>query len=81
MLSFSVERGLGVKPVVTPPRRGIALNPERKHGLVWICGSLSPEQEVVQDLMTIIHCFSSRLYGLRNYKKSLQATLAERNTT
>ena len=26
---------------------------------------LSPEQEMVQDLMTIIHCFSSRLYGLR----------------
>lgn len=32
---------------------------------------LSPEQEMVQDLMTIIHCFSSRLYGLRNYKKTL----------
>lgn len=30
---------------------------------------LSPEQEMVQDLMTIIHCFSSRLYGLRNYRK------------
>jgi hypothetical protein len=26
---------------------------------------LSPEQEMVQDLMTIVHCFSSRLYGLR----------------
>jgi putative resolvase len=33
--------------------------------------SLSPEQEVVQDLMTIVHCFSSRLYGLRNYRKKL----------
>lgn len=32
--------------------------------------SLSPEQEMVQDLMTVVHCFSSRLYGLRNYKKS-----------
>ena len=30
---------------------------------------LSPEQEMVQDLMTIVHCFSSRLYGLRNYRK------------
>ena len=30
---------------------------------------LSPEQEMVQDLMTVVHCFSSRLYGLRNYKK------------
>ena len=30
---------------------------------------VSPEQEMVQDLMTIVHCFSSRLYGLRNYRK------------
>lgn len=36
---------------------------------------LSPEQEMVQDLMTIIHCFSSRLYGLRNYKKTLKDAL------
>lgn len=36
---------------------------------------LSPEQEMVQDLMTIIHCFSSRLYGLRSYKKSLKEAL------
>jgi len=36
---------------------------------------LSPEQEMVQDLMTIVHCFSSRLYGLRNYKKKLQEAL------
>lgn len=36
---------------------------------------LSPEKEMVQDLMTIIHCFSSRLYGLRNYKKSLKESL------
>jgi predicted site-specific integrase-resolvase len=37
--------------------------------------TLSPEQEMVQDLMTIIHGFSSRLYGLRNYRKSLQEAL------
>ncbi len=37
---------------------------------------LSPEAEMVQDLMTIVHCFSSRLYGLRNYKKTLKAALA-----
>ncbi|MFC5479066.1 IS607 family transposase [Massilia suwonensis] len=36
---------------------------------------LSPEQEVVQDLMTIVHCFSSRLYGLRNYRRQLRAAL------
>lgn len=36
---------------------------------------LSPEQEVVQDLMTIVDCFSSRLYGLRNYRRQLRAAL------
>lgn len=42
---------------------------------------LSPEQEMVQDLMTIIHCFSSRLYGLRNYKKFLQKALKNESST
>jgi predicted site-specific integrase-resolvase len=41
---------------------------------------LSPEQEMVTDLMTIVHCFSSRLYGLRNYRKSLKKALAEGET-
>jgi putative resolvase len=27
--------------------------------------SLSPEEEVPQDLLSLIHSFSSRLYGLR----------------
>lgn len=36
---------------------------------------LSPEKEMVQDLMTIVHCFSSRLYGLRNYRKKLDEAL------
>lgn len=39
---------------------------------------LSPEQEMVQDLMTIVHCFSSRLYGLRNYKKALSEALKQK---
>jgi putative resolvase len=33
--------------------------------------SLSPEEEVTKDLLSIIHCFSSRLYGLRRYKKKI----------
>ena len=41
---------------------------------------LSPEQEMVQDLMTIVHCFSSRLYGLRNYKKSLKEALKDESS-
>jgi excisionase family DNA binding protein len=30
---------------------------------------LSPQAEMVEDLMSIIHTFSCRLYGLRKYKK------------
>jgi predicted site-specific integrase-resolvase len=37
--------------------------------------SLSPEREMVEDLMAITHCFSARLYGLRNYKKALKEAL------
>jgi predicted site-specific integrase-resolvase len=37
--------------------------------------SMSPEEEMTKDLLSIIHCFSSRLYGLRKYKKQI-ATLA-----
>jgi hypothetical protein len=34
--------------------------------------SLSPQQEMVEDLMSVVHCFSCRLYGLRNYKKQIK---------
>lgn len=32
----------------------------------------SPSQELVQDLVTIIHVFSSRLNGLRKYQKTIE---------
>lgn len=32
---------------------------------------LTPEEEVVQDLITIIHIFSSRIYGLKKYGKKI----------
>lgn len=32
----------------------------------------SPDKEMVEDLVSIIHVFSYRLYGLRKYKKKLQ---------
>jgi len=35
--------------------------------------STSPEQELVQDILSIIHVFSSRLYGLRKYKYELKS--------
>ena len=41
--------------------------------------TLSAEQELVQDLMSIMHCFSSRLYGLRNYRKALEKALKDEN--
>lgn len=38
--------------------------------------SLSPEQELVQDLLAIVHTFSCRLRGLRRYEKKLKKELA-----
>jgi putative resolvase len=46
---------------------------------LWVLNTetLSPEQEMVQDLMTITHCFSARLYGLCDYRKALEKALKE----
>ncbi|MFD4761898.1 IS607 family transposase [Streptomyces sp. NPDC058439] len=38
--------------------------------------SLSPQEEMVQDLLAIVHTFSCRLYGLRRYEKALKDELA-----
>jgi putative resolvase len=34
--------------------------------------SLSPQQEMIDDMLAVVHCFSSRLYGLRRYKSELK---------
>lgn len=34
--------------------------------------NLSPEREMVEDILAILHCFSSRLYGLRKYKSQIK---------
>lgn len=34
--------------------------------------SLSPNEELVQDIISILHVFSCRLYGLRKYKKQIK---------
>lgn len=34
--------------------------------------SLSPHEELVEDIVSILHVFSCRLYGLRKYKKLIQ---------
>ena len=49
--------------------------------LVMNTEELSPEQELVQDLITMTHCFSSRLYGLRNYRKALEKAIADDQST
>jgi predicted site-specific integrase-resolvase len=50
----------------------------------WICeqnncqlmvlgrSELSPEREMVEDILAIIHVFSCRLYGLRKYKSAIK---------
>jgi len=50
----------------------------KKHGCKVIVvnqESLSPQAEMVKDLMAIIHCFSCRLYGLRHYKKQIKKAI------
>ena len=34
--------------------------------------SLSPQEELVQDILSILHIFSCRIYGLRKYKKKIR---------
>lgn len=39
--------------------------------------SLSPEQELTTDLLSIIHVFSFRLHGLRNYKSKIREAVSD----
>ena len=41
--------------------------------------TLSPEHELKQDLMSIVHCFCSRVYGPRNDRKALEKALRYEN--
>ena len=34
--------------------------------------SLSPQEELVQDIISILHIFSCRIYGLRKYKNKIR---------
>lgn len=38
---------------------------------------LSPEAELVEDILSILHCFSARLYGLRKYQKQVTKAIQE----
>ncbi len=39
--------------------------------------NLSPEQELTNDLLNILHVFSCRMHGLRNYKKTVSKAMSE----
>jgi predicted site-specific integrase-resolvase len=43
--------------------------------------TMSPEQELVQDLLAIVTVFSSRLHGLRSYKKVLKDAALQKDQT
>src|SRR5215831_1406879 len=54
-----------------------------RHGtdLVIVNGdTLSPEQELVQDLLSVVHVFSARLYGLRSYKKVIRDAALQKSS-
>jgi len=43
--------------------------------------TFSPEQELVQDLLSIVHVFSARLYGLRSYQKAIRDAALHKDQT
>jgi predicted site-specific integrase-resolvase len=77
------ERNIGTLVIAHPDRLvrfGFPL-------LEWFCAksgcqlvvlrkkSLSPHEELVSDILSILHCFSARLYGLRKYEKQARLEL------
>lgn len=79
-----VERGEVSKIVIAHKDRLLRFGYEyierfcQMHGTTLVLmniESLSPEEEMTKDLLSIIHGFSSRLYGLRKYKKQIQEIL------
>ncbi len=47
----------------------------QRHGCTFTVvnqASLSPQAEMVEDLMAIVHTFSGRLSGLRSYQRTIR---------
>lgn len=85
-----VNAGTIKKLVVAYPDRLVRFGFElvswlcEQHGvelLVLNDRKLSPEAELVQDMLSIIHCFSARLYGLRKYTKEVKEVLQKEPQT
>ena len=58
-------------------------NIARKHGTkitVINLESTSPEEEIVDDLLTIITVFSNRVHGLRSYKSKIKESISNENS-
>ena len=51
---------------------GSGLNYNRKKWNELLNEALSSQEELVQDIVSILHVFSCRLYGLRKYKKQIE---------
>jgi putative resolvase len=88
LLMEMVERGEVSEIVIAHKDRLVRFGYEwfekfcRDHGAtltVMNAETLSPEAEMTQDLLSIIHCFSSRLYGLRKYKKQIAKFAKEKS--
>jgi putative resolvase len=80
LLMEMVERGEIAEIVIAHKDRLVRFGFEwfekycKDHGtkiIVMNQEALSPQEEMTKDLLAIIHCFSSRLYGLRKYKKKI----------
>lgn len=89
LLMEMVERGEVAQIIIAHKDRLVRFGFEwfdsfcKNHGtkiLVMNNESLSPEEEMTKDLLSIIHCFSSRLYGLRKYKKKIKEMINEKNS-
>lgn len=42
--------------------------------------TLSPEEELTRDLLSILHVFSCRMHGLRNYKEQINSIISKPQT-
>lgn len=89
VLMEMVERGEVAQIIIVHKDRLVRFGFEwfdsfcKNHGtkiLVMNNESLSPEEEMTKDLLSIIHCFSPRLYGLRKYKKKIKEMINEKNS-
>ena len=85
-----VERGLVDRVIIAHKDRLVRFGFEwfesfcKDHGskiVVMNNTSLSPQKEMTKDLLSIIHCFSPRLYGLRRYKKDLTKIVHQKESS